>query len=193
MRSNVLTRRSRRPPRRYRGALAVLILALGACHNVEVRTIAAPGAPLTGRTTFRILPAPVASGPALGTIDPMLENSITYQAIREELRTAFESRGYRYSPQAADLDVAYYATAAPVLDLRTFNYGYDWRGFPRQAIDVYQYEQGTVIVDVIDPETRHLLWRGEGKAAVSTDPARYAEQLRKAVHEIVKRFPPATP
>jgi hypothetical protein len=87
--------------------------------------------------------------------------------------------------------VAYYATAQPVLDLRTWDYGYDWRGFPRQQTGVYQYEQGSVIVDVIDPATHRLLWRGEGKAAVSTDPAKYADELRKAVDAIVKQFPAA--
>jgi hypothetical protein len=50
---------------------------------------------------------------SLGATDPMLTNSITYQAIHSALRSAVESRGYRYSPQGADLDVAYYATAQP--------------------------------------------------------------------------------
>ena len=192
MRANVLTGRPRRRSARYRGALTTLMLALGACRSIEVRTVAAPDAQFSGRSTFRILPAPAPRGVALSATDPMLVNSITYQAIRSELRAAFESRGYRYSPEVADLDVAYYATAQPVLDLQTFDYGYTWRGFPRQYVEVYQYEQGTVIVDVIDPRTHQLMWRGEGKAAVSTDPAKYAETLRKAVREIVKRFPPAS-
>jgi hypothetical protein len=171
----------------------MLTLALGGCRNrVEVRTVAAPDANFAGRRTFRILPTPVPTGVTLGASDPMLTNSITYQAIRAELRSAFESRGYQLSPQGADLDVAYYATAQSVLELHTYNYGYDWRGFPREYTQIDQYEQGTVIIDVIDPATHRLMWRGEGKAAVSTDPEKYANTLRKAVREIVKRFPAAS-
>ena len=174
----------------------VFLLAIGlaptACsHNVEVRTIAAPDATFTGRSTFLILPTPAARGGSpLAANDPMLVNSITYEAIRDEIRRAFEAKGYAYSPANADLAVAYYASAAPVLDVRTFDYGYDWRGFPRQYVDVVQYTQGTVIIDVIDPATHKLLWRGQGVAAVDTDPNKFAKELRKAVDAIVARFPP---
>jgi hypothetical protein len=176
----------------YRSVIAVVAaLALVACsHNIEVRTIAAPDATFTGRSTFTILPTPSPrGGVALAASDPMLVNSITYEAIRDELRRAFEARGYTYSPANPDLAVAYYASAAPVMDIRTFDYGYDWLGFPRQYVDVVQYTQGTVIVDVIDPRTRKLLWRGSAVAAVDSDPNKFARDLRKAVDKIVAKFP----
>jgi hypothetical protein len=181
--------------RRYRYSQLSCVLgvavALAACaHNIEVRTIAAPDANFSGRSTFTILPTPAPGGGApLAANDPMLVNSITYQAIRDEIRRAFEARGYTYSPGSADLAVAYYATAAPTLDIRTFDYGYDWLGFPRQYVDVVQYTQGTVIIDVVDPRTRKLLWRGSAVAAVDTDPNKYISELRKAVDKIVAKFP----
>jgi hypothetical protein len=177
---------------RFRYVLPVTVaLALTACtHNIEVRTIAAPDATFAGRSTFLILPTPSPrGGVALAANDPMLVNSITYEAIRDEIRRAFEARGYVYSPANADLAIAYYASAAPVMDIRTFDYGYDWRGFPRQYVDVVQYTQGTVIIDVIDPATHKLLWRGQAVAAVDSDPAKFAKELRKAVDAIVAKFP----
>jgi hypothetical protein len=172
-----------------------MLVAVAACRssNVEVRTATSPDAQLGGRTTFRILhlPAPQ-DGVSLASSDPMLENSMTNRAIRDEIRNAFEKRGYRFSPEAADLEVAFYATAAPKLDIRTYNYGYNWRGFPRQYVDVEQYEQGTVIVDVVDPATHRLMWRGQGVAKVDSDPNKYVKEIRKAVDEIVEKFPPAT-
>ena len=189
---------SRNSARRYRqmqfGCLVSVAVALGATacsHNIEVRTIAAADATFAGRSTFLILPVPPPRGGSrLAANDPMLVNSITYDAIRDEIRRAFEARGYVYSPANADLAVAYYASAAPAMDIRTFDYGYDWRGFPRQYVDVVQYTQGTVIIDVIDPATHKLLWRGQGVAAVDTDPNKFARELRKAVDAIVAKFPP---
>ncbi|MDB4870589.1 MAG: hypothetical protein JWL97_1593 [Gemmatimonadales bacterium] len=189
---------SRNPASRYRQSqfrcvpAFAFALALGACsHNIEVRTIAAPDAIFAGRSTFLILPTPPPRGGSpLAANDPMLVNSITYEAIRDEIRRAFEAKGYVYSPGSADLAVAYYASAAPVLDVRTFDYGYDWRGFPRQYVDVVQYTQGTVIIDVIDPATHKLLWRGQGVAAVDTDPNKFAKELRRTVDAIVAKIPP---
>jgi hypothetical protein len=173
--------------------VGTLMAASGCSRNIQVRTVAAPGANFAGRRTFRMLPAPQYRGTTpLAANDPMLVNSITYRALRDEIRRAFESRGYRFSPTSADLDIAAYATAGRKLDIRTFDYGIDWRGFPRQYVDVYEYEQGTVIIDVIDPTTHQLLWRGQGVAAVSEDPNKFIAELRKAVDAIVAKFPPAS-
>jgi hypothetical protein len=182
-------------PRRPLAIAAAMLAAFAACRssNVEVRTATSPDAQLAGRTTFRILHVPAPQdGASLMSADPMLDNSITNRAIREEIRNAFEKRGYRFSPEAPDLDIAFYATAAPKLDIRAFDYGYTWSGFPRQYVDVEQYEQGTVIVDVVDPATHRLLWRGQGVARVDPDPNKYVKEIRKAVDEIVEKFPAAT-
>lgn len=121
----------------------------------------------------------------------MLVNSITYRRIRSAIESGFQNRGYVHATDEADMAVAYYASAHRKLDLRTFNYGYTWRGFPRQRTEVYEYQEGTVIIDVVDPASRELLWRGQGKAPVSTDPEEYAEQLEKTVRAILAKFPAA--
>ena len=176
-----------------RAALAAcigLLVAACACHRVEVRTLTAPGAQLAAFRTFRILPVPEYRGSVpLAPTDPMLVNSITYERLRAEIRRAFEERGYEYMPQRADFDVAYYASAAQKLDVRSWNYGYDWTGIPVIATEIVPYEEGTVIIDVIDPVTHRLLWRGQGRVATSDDPNKYMEDVRKVVREIVEKFP----
>jgi hypothetical protein len=175
------------------GACIGVALMSSACHhNIEVTTVSAPGVSFAGRTTFRILTPRYRGTTPLAANDPMVENSITYQALRDEIRRAFESKGYRYSPQSASLDVAYYVTTQPVVDFRTWDYGYTWTGFPLTRTDVVQYEQGTVVIDVIDPATHQLLWRGQGAAPVDRDPDKYIDTLRKAVDAVVDKFPSAT-
>ena len=48
---------------------------------------------------------------------------------------------------------------------------------------------GTVMVDVIDPKTKQLLWRGQGIAAVADDEEQYDRNLKHAVQAIVEKFP----
>jgi hypothetical protein len=172
--------------------MATLAFALttSACApSVNVRTQVAPDASLAGRRTFTILPVPprrvdVASA---ASDDPMLATSITNRALVDDLTRAFQARGYVLSANP-DFTVAYYASTREKLDITTWNYGYSWRRWPRYA-DVTQYTEGTVIVDVIDPATKELLWRGQGVSAVSNDPAKYTRDLDKTVTAILNKFP----
>ena len=177
-----------------RSLVAVVALATAGCGNsVQVRTQAAPGFSTAGRSTFRILPVPrPGNGVALATNDPMLESSIINQRLREDVRQALESRGYRRAAGGpADLDVAIYAAANQALDIHTFDYGYTWRGWPREYTEATPYERGTVIIDFVDPRTHQLLWRGQGVAQVSDNPDRYANELNKVVQSIARKMPAA--
>jgi Domain of unknown function (DUF4136) len=168
------------------------ILAMSACNGVQVRTQVAPDSDFSGRTTFLLMRPPKQRGNAqLNNRDPMLVNSITYRRIHAALRSALESRGYRYSEDNPSMEVAYYATAQQKLDVRTWDYGYGWRRFWGPRTEVDEYEEGSVVVDVVDPSTHELLWRGQGRAVVSTDPDEYASQLEKAVAAIIAKFPSA--
>ena len=124
----------------------------------------------------------------------MLVNSITNQALAINITDAFIARGYALDPSAPDFRIAYYASARERLDVTQWNYGYPgrWGGwYPRQPYTVTPYTEGTVIIDVIDPKTNDLLWRGRGAARTTDDPAEFQAYLRDAVQAIVRKFPAA--
>lgn len=54
------------------------------------------------------------------------------------------------------------------------------------------YEEGTMILDFVDPETKELLWRGSATAVIKS--ALSPEQQRRRINEIVTKildkFPP---
>jgi hypothetical protein len=164
---------------------------LGACNPVQVRTVVAPGADFSNRKTFRLM-TPKPRGDVRATQnDPLLVNSIAYRRIRESTRSGMEAKGYTFADSTASMSVAVYASAKDKLDVRTWGYGYGWRRWPREQTEVYEYTQGTVIIDVIDPTSKELLWRGQGKAEVSDDPNKYAEELDKTINKILEKFPNA--
>lgn len=209
-------------------AAALMMAALAACgHRVDVNTVAAPEAVTLSRyRTFTI----VESGnerasffnntgtdnaqnatDGYGINDPMIHNSITSQAVHDEIKAAFEERGYRYSPDKADFVVAYEATIAPIMDIRSYggDYGYYGMGYFRSSgyygygydgfgccggwnDAVATYDRSTVIIDAVGPDGK-LLWRGQGTADGYTASRRYRKDLRHAVKAIAKKFPPASP
>lgn len=181
-------------------AAAAIALAMPACRGgVEVRTMAAPDASLSALHTFRMLPGPARRDgrPPTGDDDPMISNSIANRAIREQITRAFQDRGYTLDERNADFGVAFYATAREKLDITNWDYGYPfnprWPRYPGVGQTVTQYTEGSVVIDVVQTSTGRLLWRGEGKAELSDDPADNVKQLSRAASAIVDKFPKGTP
>jgi hypothetical protein len=178
-------------------AVVLSVLATSACSTMRVQTLPSPQANLVNRRTFRIVDAPVRRDvrevvalegvlPAWSA-EPMLNNSITNQVIGSEIRRAFEARGYVYNEKNADFNVVFVANARERIEVNnTGYYGYYGYGF---CCNVYEYTEGTVIIDVVDPANKMLMWRGSAVADVSDNPEKYIKEQRKAVRKIVGRFP----
>jgi hypothetical protein len=203
-------------------ATGIIVAAIAGCSSgsqLKVSTTVEPGADLSGLHTFYVLTPPARSANAtpLAANDPMLENSITNNALRSDLTQSFQSRGYVAAPrQTADFLVAYYAGTKEKFDTTywgpTFDPGwrYSYRGrrgwawpyygagyyggpfYDGGGANVSSYTQGRVIVDVTDPRTSELLWRGQGVEPVSSDPVKYASDLQGVVNAVVAKFPQGT-
>lgn len=177
---------------------SLAIATAGCASSIEVRTMEAPDAGLSALHTFRMLPGPARRDgrPVTGADDPMISNSIANRAIRERIVKALQGHGYAIKDQGPDFAVAFYATTRTKLDVTVWDYGYPFSpGWPRRPIPqerVVPYTEGSVIIDVINPATKTLLWRGEGKATLSDDPSENVKQLSKAAEAIIGKLPHAT-
>jgi len=190
--------RSRRPA--FPAAPAALILALTACASVDVRTVTSPHADLVALRTFNVMSQPTRHAQDVAE-DPLLVNSISDGALRADLVKAFQDRGYVLSDHP-DFSVAFYASAKQKLDVNYWDYGYPYYpywwggwgpGFDPYAPRATEYTQGTVVIDVIDPQNKELLWRGQGVANVSDNERQYEQDLLKTVTAILEKFPRAQP
>jgi hypothetical protein len=177
---------------------AAVFATTGCAPAVHVRTAANPEANVASLQTFRVLPTPVRRGaPAsMLDIDPMRPNSSMNRGLRDDLARAFERRGYSADTANPTFAVAYYASAWDRLNVTVWDYGYPYSGGWTFVHDepenrATEYTQGTVIVDVIDPKSGQVLWRGRGVSKVSDDPKTYARELEKTVTAIVDKFPHA--
>jgi hypothetical protein len=176
-----------------KGAAIAAALALAGCSTaVNVQTIAAPDARLGHLHTFRFMEPSPRSGVRSGANNPILVNSINTQALRADIVSALQRRGFVQSDSAPDFLVASYATTHEALDFDAWNYGYAWR--PRWSRWGYgpvvtEFTQGSVVIDLVDPATKELLWRGNGVAHVSDQPEQFRKDLRQTVNEILDKLP----
>jgi hypothetical protein len=162
-----------------------------------VQTLGAPQANFTQYRTFRILDAPIKLDqlpPSSAANEPMLNNSITYQAGRDYLRQALMARGFVEDNKNPDFNVAFYAQARERLNVTDWGYGYGYYGCcGYNNITITEYTEGTVIVDLVDPDNNKLVWRGSGVADVSDNPRKYLRDLGRIVPKIVNKIPVAYP
>lgn len=134
--------------------------------------------------------------PRLGVSDPRIDNTLLEARVRNAVDEVLAAKGYRKKESGKrDFLVGYHAAIRTVMDLYSMNdyygyrYGWGWRS---TDFHVYRYEVGSLVLDVVDGETKNLLWRGSAQAKVdrSATPEKREEHIRQAVGKILERFPP---
>ena len=89
-----------------------------------------------------------------------------------------------------------YAPGA-LVDVRTIHtaHRYGPRAWPVAGATrtiMREYERGTLLIDVLVPADRSLVWRGSASARIreESDPAQREQRIEEAVEAILDRFPP---
>jgi hypothetical protein len=174
-------------------ALLVATVAVGGCSTVKVQTDYDPGADFARLQSYAWLPDP---RPPTG--DPRIDSTLLDSRIRSAVDSQLATRGFRQvSPDQADFLVAYHVALETKLDVDTIHHGYGygrgrWYGGVSTSTRVSEYEQGTLLLDFVDPKTRQLLWRGSASARLrsKSSPEKSQERVNQAVAAMLKRFPP---
>lgn len=116
--------------------------------------------------------------------------------IRFAVDRVLLSKGYTMAGSAApDFLVGYHATVQSKTNVTTVNdrYGPGYgAGWGHGSVQVYEYDEGLLILDIVDPVGKKLLWRGSASDVVSQSRSVDArqEQLQEAVTKILENFPP---
>ena len=119
------------------------------------------------------------------------------------------TKGYQKSDVGqSDFLVAYQAAIEKKIDTRMTRFPYETPStrdiasgnFAQDLTWAYggsqtflsQYEEGTLILDIVDPQKKKLMWRGTAKATLSEgrDSAKKEARLNEGVQKIFETFPP---
>ena len=129
--------------------------------------------------------------------DPLANNDIWANEVRESIRTDLRSHGLIEATNGRpDFFVAFYVGLQERYDINSVGYGMPvfrrgfrtgWWGWPR-GYDAWAvpYTESTVIVDVIDAHTNQLVWRGYDMNTLNM--GQPEKTLTKAVDNVLSRF-----
>ncbi len=126
--------------------------------------------------------------------------------IQEAVNTQLEVKGCKMTTDNPDFLIAMDVTKEEKTEVRTWDSGYGgYGGYGVRAMlygdpymgntqfDVYEYEEGTFILDFVDPESMELIWRGiaQGELRNYSTPAERYERIDEIVQKVLSNFPPA--
>ena len=116
----------------------------------------------------------------------------TQKRIEDAIAAKLQSRGLALATtERPDLRVLTHVIVrrAQRIDYTTYGWGWRWRGGPMVAT-VTNIPVGTLVVDLVDTEQKEVVWRGEARDTIGTDPEERAEKLQEAVNRLFEGFPP---
>jgi hypothetical protein len=100
--------------------------------------------------------------------------SLTDQRANRELAAAMKRRGISpASMEEADIILTFHIVAQDRTKVTSYNnsygysrYGYGSGGYGGNQVDVRQYTEGTLLVDLVDPKEKRIVWRGQTSTVI---------------------------
>lgn len=168
------------------------VAALG-CSTVRVMSDYDPETDFSAYRTYAWLPTtPEATG------HPRLDSPMVQERVRRGIDRALTQKGYGVGGEKADFFVTYHLAVDRKLDVRTMDrsvYGrYGYRiSIPETTVQ--EYDEGSLIVDVVDSARKQVVWRGVGSGRLrgtsgTQDPVDLEQRVYEVVDEVLADFPP---
>ncbi len=135
--------------------------------------------------------------------DELLISPFTFQHVHRLVESEL-SKTYRAVEADPDFWVHYHIVIEEKLDPGTYDrfygYGYYGRYYRYHPSPLFYgttggprvYDQGNLIIDLVDARTQQPIWRGVSQKRLRSglSPAQQRQLLSNAVNEVLSRFPP---
>jgi Domain of unknown function (DUF4136) len=169
-------------------------LALSACATLRVASDFDHGASFAGYHSFAWMPRE-----RHGSANPLV-----VQRAHDAIDTELKARGFSAASDSASADfiVDYTIGSRERTDVQSYPAGYvmpewgyrGWWGYPYwgSEVDVRQYREGTLSIDVFDGRSHRAVWHGWARKELTRSDVEHSEApIREAVAAVLSRFPPA--
>jgi hypothetical protein len=123
---------------------------------------------------------------ALNSKNPALNSDLTRKKIDGLIEKYLNARGMLKVSAKPDMNVRYRLGSMRKTELETYPAG--WRGLGTRVVRV-PYTEGTLVIDLRDPSTRSLVWRGVARED-KDDPYKIEGKLDDMVRKALEKYPP---
>jgi uncharacterized protein DUF4136 len=178
--------------------LGTIALAVVGCSTTEVQSPRLSGGSLPSRSSFAFVPHLNQAAAAAVSNAPFWQNR-----IEASIASVLSQKGYHSSTtRKADLLVAFHIVLRKGEYITIFdNYsGYKLPAAKTASAGIAslaaspngEAEIGTLVIDIIDPGSKSVIWRGWGRADVNRTAAQTEKLIQTIVSAILRNFPNRT-
>ena len=168
---------------------AAVLLTSTACSTLRVGSDYDRSATFSGYHTYAWLPRE----------HSVASNPLVARHAHEAIDAILRSKGYTPvdDPANADFTVDFTVGSRDRIDVQSYPMAYrgPWHwglGYYGSDLDVRQYREGTLGIDIFDGRTHQPVWTGWArKALTQADLERSEGPIREAAAAVLQRFPPS--
>jgi hypothetical protein len=170
-------------------ALGILLVVLASCSSVSVKYDYDREVDFQKYKTYAWTERDIPD-------DALARNPLVKKRVRLAVDETLRSQGYSLTERdQADFVVVIHAGVKERMRVQDYGrYGwYDpWWGPYGGRVEVSYYEEGTLVIDVMDAKEEELVWRGVGTGIVKkyAKPEKMQQDIDEDVTKILSNFPP---
>jgi len=173
--------------------MAALVVAGTGCSSITVNHDFDSTANFGMYKTYGWLLEPVAAVGDARAAQQM--NTLLDKRIRTAVDQQLAAKGMMLVTEDPDAQVVYHLGIDKEIDVQSWGYTYPrypygaWHG---GRVDVYEYNVGTLIVDIIDAKSDQLIWRGTATKVIdeSATAGEREANLNEVIAKILVGYPP---
>lgn len=176
--------------------LAVSLFFLWGCSSVSYKTDFDPEIDFSTYKTYMWYAGKMPDDDALSA------NPLVKKRVAAGIDKALQAKGYSIGTEDA-FDFVVIIHAGNKEKMQITNYGYGGYGYGRYGrgwggyggyggTDVYQYDETTLVIDVMDAKKKEMAWRGTATGIVKDTPDQEKQQknIDNLVEKMLSKFPP---
>lgn len=118
---------------------------------------------------------------------PILNNTLVTKRIKTAIISEMEGRGYVLSPENPDLLVNFHIVVEEKTEYRSvpsMGYRYWWRDDVRP----HKYNEGTLIIDLVDHDEKQLVWQGYSSGILRDKAQAVESKIRESISLIFQQY-----
>ncbi len=179
--------------------VVLIVVLIAACSTAQIRTDHDQAVDFSTLRTYSWSPDPPLLKGDIRLLPPearlLIANAIDDQMV---------ANGFTRVDGDPDCWVHYSVLLATQLSERTIsgNFGvpnswqidpaFDRVGSPRAATETFEFKEGTLIISLVEPESRNLMWQATAETEVHRERAmeKRRQRINRVVSDMFRRYPP---
>lgn len=126
---------------------------------------------------------------------PHMMNPAMDKRVVDDINKELAHKGWKLVNDNADVGVVAHGSADQEMTLERFYVdfpaGWQWQWWEGVTVTkVTTYPVGTLLVDLFDRKTKHVVWRGMANDTFSEKAKKNAHRLEEAIEDMFSHFPP---